>query len=86
MKDRDDHWLARPSTIKLLWRVFVVVLAVTVILQFVVPVKGYFGIDGWFGFGAVYGFVACAAMVIVAKGLGLFVKRDDDYYDGDGNA
>jgi Na+/melibiose symporter-like transporter len=77
----DDHWLARPSTIRLLWRVFAAVLAVTVLLQFVVSVKGYFGVDGWFGFGAVYGFLSCLAMVLVAKGLGFVLKRDEDYYD-----
>ena len=69
-RNKQDHWLARESTIKLLWRIFIVVLALTVVAQFVVPVKGYFGIDGWFGFGAAYGFLACAAMVIAAKGLG----------------
>ena len=83
---QQDHWLARDTTIKLLWRIFIVVLALTVVAQFVVPVKGYFGIDGWFGFGAAYGFLACAAMVIAAKALGVFVKRGDDYYDGDSDA
>ena len=36
--------------------------------------------DAWFGFGAVFGFAACVAMVLVAKALGLVLKRDDDYY------
>ena len=38
-------------------------------------------IDGWFGFAAAYGFLCCAAMVLVAKGLGVFLKRPDNYYD-----
>jgi sterol desaturase/sphingolipid hydroxylase (fatty acid hydroxylase superfamily) len=76
-----DHWLARPATIKLLWRVFIVVLAVLVLIQVFIYIKGYFGVDGWFGFGAVFGFLSCLAMVLVAKGLGLFLKRSDDYYD-----
>ena len=77
----DDHWLARPSTIRLLWRVFAAVLAITVLLQAVIYVKGYFGVDGWFGFGAVFGFLSCLAMVLVAKVLGLVLKRDENYYD-----
>ncbi len=81
----DDHWLARPSTIRLLWRLFAAVLAMTVLLQTVVYVKGYFGVDGWFGFGAVYGFLSCLAMVLVAKGLGFVLKRDEDYYDDGDN-
>ena len=75
-----DHWLARPETIRLIWRVSIVVLAVTVLLQLVIKIKGYFGADGWLGFGAAFGFLSCLAMVLVAKGLGLLVKRDDDYY------
>ncbi len=75
-----DAWLARPSTIRLLWRVFAVVLVVTVAAQALFKVKGYFGVDGWFGFGAVFGFLACLAMVLVAKGLGYLLKRDTDYY------
>ncbi len=81
---QDDHWLVRPNTIKLLWRIFAVVLAGLVALQLLIKVKGYFGVDGWFGFGAAYGFLACLAMVLVAKGLGLILKRPEDYYrDGD---
>ena len=76
----DDHWLARPTTIKLLWRVFAVVLALTVLAQAFIYVKGYFGVDGWFAFGAVFGFLSCLAMVLFAKGLGFFLKRDEDYY------
>ena len=76
----DDHWLARPTTIKLLWRVFAAVLALTVLAQAGISIKGYFGVDGWFGFGAVYGFLSCLAMVLVAKGLGYVLKRDEDYY------
>lgn len=77
----DDHWLARPTTIKLLWRVFAVVLALTVLAQLVFGVKGYFGMDGWFAFGAVFGFLSCLAMVLVAKGLGVVLKRGEDYYE-----
>ena len=80
---KSDHWLVRPSTIRLLWWVFGAVLAATVLIQLAFKVKGYFGMDGWFGFGAAYGFLACLAMVLVAKGLGYVLKRGEDYY-GDG--
>lgn len=80
MKSTDDAWLARPSTIRLLWRVFAVVLAVSVGVQLIFKVKGYFGIDGWLGFGAVFGFLSCVAMVLFAKMLGVLLKRDDDFY------
>ncbi|WP_197911793.1 hypothetical protein [Kineobactrum salinum] len=56
-------------------------LLLIVLLQLLIPVKGYFGIDSWFGFGALFGFLSCVLMVIVAKLLGAILKRPDDYYD-----
>ena len=76
----DDAWLARPSTIRLLWRVFAVVLAVAVAAQLLFKVKGYFVVDGWLSFGAVFGFLSCVAMVLVAKVLGWVLKRDENFY------
>jgi sterol desaturase/sphingolipid hydroxylase (fatty acid hydroxylase superfamily) len=78
-----DHWLVRPKTIRLIWQVSVAVLAALVLLQLVIKVKGYFGVDGWLGFGAAYGFLSCVAMVLVAKGLGFILKRDENYYTKD---
>jgi sterol desaturase/sphingolipid hydroxylase (fatty acid hydroxylase superfamily) len=78
---QDDHWLARPATIRLLWRLFAIVLALLVLAQALIYVKGYFGVDGWFGFGAAFGFLACLAMVLFAKALGYLLKRDEGYYD-----
>jgi len=74
------HWLVRPRTIRILWWVFSVLLALTVVAQFAFKVKGYFDVDGWLGFGAVFGFLSCLAMVLVAKVLGWVLKRDDSYY------
>ena len=77
----DNHWLTRPETIRKLWLGFSIVLAITVLLQVVIKVKGYFGIDSLFGFGAAFGFLSCMAMVLVAKVLGVVLKRPEDYYD-----
>ena len=79
-KTQQDHWLARPATIRKLWWVFSIVLALTVIAQLFIDIKGYFGVDGWFGFGAAFGFLSCLAMVLFAKALGVFLKRNEDYY------
>ena len=78
--EKDDHWLVRPSSIKLLWRVSIAVLALTVVAQFVIKIKGYFVVDAWIGFAAAFGFLSCLAMVLVAKLLGFVLKRDDSYY------
>ncbi len=81
MENEQQHWLVRPETIRKLWIGGIVILALTVVAQFFIPIKGYFGPDDWFGFGAVYGFGMCALMVVFAKLLGFVLKRDEGYYD-----
>ncbi|MBX2857493.1 MAG: hypothetical protein KTR17_02430, partial [Cellvibrionaceae bacterium] len=63
----DDHWLVRPKTVTWLIRLSIGVLALTILAQLVIKIKGYVGYDGWFAFGAVFGFLCCVAMVVVAK-------------------
>ncbi len=79
--NRLDHWLVRPKTIQLLWRIFSVILLVTLAAQYFVPVHGYFLVDEAFGFHAMFGFLSCLAMVVVAKLLGLLLKRKATFYD-----
>jgi len=77
----EEHWLVRPATIRKLWLMMIIVLAASVLLQVFVPVHGHFGIDESFAFGAWFGLGACMAMIILAKLLGVLLKRPDDYYD-----
>jgi hypothetical protein len=77
----DDYWLVRPTTIRLLWIVFIGILALTVLADFFVHHHGEFGIADTFGFSAWYGFLSCVVLVAFAKGLGVVLKRRDDYYE-----
>jgi len=77
------HWLVRPETIRKLWIGGGVLLAALVVIELGVPAHGSFGLDGTFAFNAWFGFAACVAMILFAKGLGIFLKRKDTYYDGD---
>ena len=77
----DDHWLTRPTTIRLLWIGFALVLAALVLAGLTIKVKGYFGIDDLFGFAAWFGFGSCVLMVLVAKALGALLKRPESYYE-----
>ena len=79
----DDHWLVRDSSIRLLWRGFIAVLVLTVLVEFLVEHHPHFAVESLTGFGAWYGFLACAAMILFAKLLGVFLKRPDDYYERD---
>ncbi len=74
------HWLVRPTTIRGIWIGSLVLLTLLVAAEWLVPIKARFPVDDWPAFGAVYGFVSCVAMVLLAKALGWFLKRPDDYY------
>lgn len=75
------HWLDEPRNVRRLWRGFLAVLVLTVLAGLVVPLHPHFGVDALFGFHAAYGFLACAAMIVAAKLLGVLLKRPDTYYD-----
>jgi hypothetical protein len=83
MTDPEEHWLARPGTIRVLWLVLAGVLIVTVAAELFIDVKGAFTLDRMFAFAALFGFFSCVAMVFGSKLLGAWVKRDESYYDDD---
>ena len=64
-----------------LWRIFIVVLALTLLAELFVEPHPHFALERLFGAYALYGFAACAALILVAKVLGLVLKRPDTYYD-----
>ena len=75
------HWLDEPRNVRLVWRLFLAVLAVTVLAELAVSLHPHFEVEALFGFHALYGFFACLAMIAVAKGLGALLRRRDDYYE-----
>jgi hypothetical protein len=76
-----EHWLARPSTIRLLWAVFIAVLALLVALDLVIAHHPTFAWESTFAFGAWFGFVSCVVLIVAAKALGALLQRPDTYYD-----
>ncbi|MEX1031790.1 MAG: hypothetical protein WDZ30_00375 [Cellvibrionaceae bacterium] len=79
--EKEPHWLVRPATIRKLWIGFSIILGLTLFAQFFVHIHDYFFVDGTPGFYAAFGFFSCVAMVVVAKLLGLLLKRPDTFYD-----
>jgi hypothetical protein len=77
----NDHWLVRPRTIRRLWQAFIAVLALTVLAEIAIEAHPHFAVERLFGFNALYGFLACAVLILVAKGIGIVLKRPDTYYD-----
>lgn len=74
------HWLDEPRHVKLLWRLFLGVLVLIVVIGALIPLHPHFDLEALFGFYAWFGFIACALMIIAAKGLALLLKRSDTYY------
>ena len=74
------HWLDEPRNVKLLWRLFLGILALTVAIGALIPLHPHSDIESVVGFYAWFGFIACAVMIVVAKGLALLLKRPDTYY------
>jgi hypothetical protein len=64
-----------------MWKTFIVVLALTVLAGLFVRTDAHFEAERIFGIHALYGFLACAALILVAKAIGLVLKRPDSYYD-----
>ncbi len=75
-----DNWL-RPRAVRLLWVVFAIALALTIVPDFFIEHYDKFGVDGTFGFAAWFGFASCVGLVAVAFLLGRLLKRRDTYYD-----
>lgn len=74
-------WLTRPGSIRKLWIAFIAVLTATVIADLVIHRHAYFVADGTFAFYGWYGFMTCVGLILIAKLLGVMLKRKDDYYD-----
>jgi hypothetical protein len=66
--------------IRRLWQIFIAILALTLLAQFVIDVHPHFTVEQAFGAYAIYGFAACAALILIARAIGLLLKRPDDYY------
>jgi hypothetical protein len=81
MKKKEFDYFDRPETRKKLWILLYAVCLLTVVPDFFTHRHVYFGFDGLFGFYALLGFVSCAAMILLAKLIGLVLKAREDYYD-----
>jgi hypothetical protein len=85
MNDQDKHWLLRSANIRKLWLAFIAILLLSLVADLFVHQHQYFRIEDSFGFFAWYGFITCVAMVVLAKLLGVFLKRPENYYEASSN-
>lgn len=70
-----------PKNVKrLLWGFYAFLMALLVIDPFITK-HPEFEWEGAPGFFAAYGFISCVLLIVVAKLLRLWIKRDENYYD-----
>ena len=86
MSSEKKHWLYRAENQRTLWIISAVILVLAVLPEFFIHHYAHFEqqgihVDTSFGFYAWYSFLACVAMIVGAKLLGIFLKRKDTYYD-----
>lgn len=76
-----QHWLTRPHTIRRLWVLLFVILAIAVAVEMLTAHEAIFGVDGSFAFNAWFGFASCVVLIAFAKVVSIFLKRRDTYYE-----
>ena len=77
------HFFDRPENVRLILRVFAVICALLVAVDFIYHRHVLHPWEDVWGFYAIYGFVACVILVLAAKEMRKLVMRKEDYYDDD---
>ena len=87
MSKKQKPFFYREKTKKWLWRILWAACIIPLIFENGLHRHSHFAesgiqsIDGIFGFYAILGFVGCASMILIAKFLGLGLKKKGNYYD-----
>ena len=79
--DMHEDWLDRPQTAKNIFIALIVLCVALVVADLFVHKHGHFHFEEWIGFHAVFGFMAYCAIVLSAKQIRRFIKREENYYD-----
>lgn len=82
MKDTPPFWESRRNRM-IMWTGLLTVCFITLILELFIHTEHPFEFVGFPISSAILGFVACSLMIMTAKGLGMFLKKKENYYDQD---
>lgn len=81
----DERWLDNPRNVTRIVYGLATLCALAFAADLFYGKHPHFGFEGWFGFYAVYGFIGSVGLVLSAKGLRRWLKRDEDYYENPGD-
>jgi len=74
-------WGRRSGGFRFWWIGFGVLLLLSLLPDCFIHHHAHFGFEDYFGFYAGYGFGVGIALVVIAKVMGIFLRRKDTYYD-----
>jgi hypothetical protein len=83
MNRKKQHYFDKPENLKRVLRVFYIICAGLLLLDFIHHRHVTHSWENLWGFYGLFGFVACVVLVLVAKEMRKIVMRDEDYYDAD---
>lgn len=75
------YWLESPRNVKKLAFFGIIVLLVLVLLDKMRHGHAEIPFESSFGFYSLYGLISCIGLILIAKFLGIFLKRRENYYD-----
>ena len=73
-------WTDKKKNVDWIVRGLYAICTALFLADFVYYKKVYLGMEKIPGFYAMYGFFMCAALVICARGMRVFLKRDEEFY------
>jgi len=83
-------YIAAPEYNRLRWKLFILVLMITLAIDLLVSKEHSASLDQWPweqwpGWNALFGFLSCLLIIFVAKFLGHYcgLMRSEDYYEDD---
>ena len=78
-----EYFFDKPENIRKVLKVFYVICALLVVVDFIVHRHIYHDWENIPAFYAIYGFIGCVVLVLIAKEMRKFLMRKEDYYDVD---
>lgn len=80
-EQEEKGYFDKPENIQKMLKVFYVLCALLVIVDFIIHRHIYHDWENIPAFYAIYGFVGCVVLVVIAKKMRNFLMRGEDYYD-----
>ncbi|MCT2584423.1 hypothetical protein [Actinophytocola gossypii] len=77
----DRRWLDEPRNVTRILYVLAALCALSAVADLFYTKHPHFTVESWFAFYPLYGFLGSVFLVLAAKRLRRWLRRDEDYYD-----